>query len=100
MRYTLFCSPGKGLKSSTHYVLLGEWLPYQANIVILVHGVLTKNEYANILRNNDIPVFQSMSNAWIGLYESYRSRRHPECTRVGSLSPISGRLFGGLLNVE
>lgn len=100
MRYTLFCSPGSGLKSSTHYVYLGEWLPYRSDIVILVHGTLTKNELAHILRNMGIPVFQSMSNAWIGLYESYRSRRYPDVTCVGVLYPITDRLFGGMLNVE
>lgn len=98
MRYTLFCVPGRMCSPSMHYVLLGEWLLYNPDIVILVHGTLTKQEYERVNKDSLIPVFSSPSNAWIGLYASYSSRRHPDCMLVGILQRIKGNLFGGMIH--
>ena len=98
MKYTLFCVPGRMCSPSTHYVILGKWLPYDPSIVILVHGIMSYTEVERVKRDSLIPVFSSPSNAWIGLYASYRSRRHPDCLLIGLLHRIKGNLYGGMIH--
>ena len=98
-KYTLYVRRDK-IPSGRHYLLIGDWLLYSPEIIILVHGTLSKMEHDQITRTGRIPVYQSMSYSWMGIYDAYHSRKYPDTTMIGRLERISEHLYGGMLNVE
>ena len=99
MKYTLFVRR-EYIPSGPHYLYVGDWLLYDPDIIILVHGSFSKLEYEQLRQNGRLPVFQSMSYSWIGLYDAYHSRKYPDTTKIGYLEYITDHLYGGRLYVQ
>ena len=103
MKYTLFCVRGAFLLPVRHFLILGRWLPFSQDYVILQHGELTEQMAQQIMKDKSIPVF--MDNRYHTLmiencYSSgYRQRKNVEDLQqfVGYLHQRRKGLYTGVL---
>ena len=101
-RFTLYCLPGQIFRPGRHYLIIDRWIPYSADYVILSHGIMTELEYQRIKQTGSVPIYQSMSFAWVGIYNYHKSKKYLDIQYIGSLykSKSIPDLYGGKLNVK
>ena len=101
-KFTLCCNKGRLFKPSTHFLILDRWLvpPENTSILILAHGIMSEQEYNTINQSVTVPIYQSVTGAWIGIYASHRSKKFVDVQLVGELKRFSRVMFGGVINVK
>lgn len=97
-RYTLLCEPGYLFKPGLHRLILDIWVHNTADLV-LCHGIMSEQEYQHFRQQKKIPVYQSVSNCWIGLYPSHESKRYSEVQLCGDLEQYTQREWRGYISV-
>ena len=106
MKYTLFCVRGALLHPDRHFLILGRWLPFSHDYVILQHGELADQLARQIMNDRSIPVF--LDNRYHTLtiencYSSgYRQRKNVEDLQqfIGYLHQKRKGLYMGVLSNE
>lgn len=97
-RYTLMCVPGHLFRSGWHYLILDEWI-VNPSFLILTHGIISEVEYRHFQSQKTIPIYQSASYCWIGLYPAHESKKYAETQYCGVLHKKSDKEWSGMLHV-
>ena len=97
---TLYCRAGRLFRPSTHYLLLDDWITGKTGYIILSHVIITEQEYRSIVMSGGAAIYQSMSFNWIGLYSCHSSRKFSDYQCIGVLNHLTGKLYGGMVNVK
>lgn len=107
IKFTLMCKEGYMLRSSEHYLILGEWVGYTPGYVILQHGNLSDQEAHQINGQTFVNVYQDQKSNSMSIIPSYADKylaRHPNleslCGYVGCLKRESKRVFIGRIHVK
>lgn len=74
IKYTLYCNKGVLFKSGTHFLTIGDWLPYRPDRIILQHGMFTDAEARQIKSQTYVNVYQSACHNIVSVTEPYNSR--------------------------
>lgn len=106
-KYTLFAHNGRLFHSETHYLLIGEWLEYKPDRVILQHGQLTEAELHQLRSQLLVNVYQHTSYHTVSItipYDNKYYSRQPDPTQltqyIGCLHRESDNLFCGRVHVK
>lgn len=97
-RYTLYCVPGHLFTPGKHFLLLDEWL-VNPSYLILSHGIMSEAEYRHFLQQQAIPIYQSLSFSWIGLYPAHESKKISDTQYCGKLFRRSEKKWSGYIHV-
>ena len=97
-RYTLYCIPGHLFTSGRHYLLLDEWY-VNSSYLILCHGIMSEAEYRHFMQQQAIPIYQSLSYSWIGLYPAHESKKYSETQYCGKLYRRKNKEWSGYIHV-
>lgn len=106
MKYTLFCERGVLLHPGRHFLILGRWLPFSQDYVILQNGVLADQKARQIMKDSSIPVFMDTRYHTLTIenyYSSgYRQRKNVEDLQqfIGYLHQKRKGLYMGVLYNE
>lgn len=98
-KYTLYCVPGRLFRPGMHYLKIGDWVT-DSSYIILCHGIMSPLEYRQFMKKRFIPIYQSVSFAWIGLYPAHESKKFAGTQFAGYLYRINRIEWGGILNVN
>lgn len=100
-KFTLCCNKGYLFRTGKHFLIFDRWLlpPAGTSVLILAHGIMSENEYQQFIRQRLIPVYQSVSHSWIGLYPAHESRKFEGSQLAGYLKRETNTEWGGYLNV-
>lgn len=97
-RFTLMCDPGYLFRPGRHYLIFDTWItsPFY---VILAHGIISESEYRHFMAQSEIPVYQSVSNCWMGLYPAHESKKIADTQYCGKLRKKSEKEWSGFIHV-
>lgn len=106
-KFTLMCKEGYMLRSSEHYLILGEWVGYAPGYVVLQHGVLSEAEDHQIRSQTLVNIYQDLKSKTVGIIPDYDDKylsRHPDLKSltgyIGCLKRESKRVFSGRIHVK
>jgi len=106
-KYTLYARRGYLLCSNVHFLVIGDWIPYHPDIVILEHGMLTDGELAQLRTQLYVNVYQHTGLHTVSITVPYDSKylsRQPDYTKllqyIGHLTRQTKDLYTGRLNVK
>ena len=106
-KYTLYCNLGRLFRPGTHFLLIGEWLQWTPDRVILAHGVLSDSELKQIRTQTLLNVYQDSRYCTMSIVEPYADKylqRNPDREKltqyVGCLHRENYNLFTGRIRVK
>lgn len=97
-RYTLYCMPGHLFRPGRHFLVLDDWIT-NPSFLILSHGIMSEQEYQYFCSQKSIPIYQSVSYCWIGLYPAHESKKYSETQYCGRLYRKSKKEWSGMIHV-
>lgn len=97
-RYTLMCEPGYLFRPGRHYLIMDVWI-MPPSFLVLSHGIMSEVEYQHFRKQLAIPIYQSVSYCWIGLYPAHESKKYSETQYCGVLRKKSDREWSGFIHV-
>lgn len=74
IQYTLYCKPGIMFHSKKHFLLLGDWLQWAPDLVILKHGLLSDSEAHQIRNQEYVNIYQSEVAGCMDIFNGYNNR--------------------------
>ena len=106
-KYTLYARRGYLLRSGVHYLVIGEWVNWSPDIVILEHGNLTDGELAQLRGQLYVNVYQHTALHTVSITVPYDSKYFSRQTDhskllqyIGHLTRQTKNLYIGRLNVK
>ena len=97
-KFTLYCVPGQLFRPGMHFFKIGEWIT-DPSYLILSHGIMSAAEYRHFLTQQQVPIYQGVSFAWIGLYPAHESKKFTETQFCGYLHRSQINEWKGYINV-
>lgn len=69
--YTLYCKKGQLFRSGPHFLLIGTWLDWYPDQVILQHGLLTDAELRQLESQTMVNIYQDARFGCVSIVEPY-----------------------------
>lgn len=66
--YTIYCEHGINFNERKCYFLIGKWLGYSSEYVILCHGKLSESEYQQYWNQQIINIFEDVVNRTVDIF--------------------------------
>lgn len=104
-KYTLWCIKGHLFRPDRHGLTINRWIvpnykPNWDSTLILTHGILSEQEYRQLISQERVMIFQNVSLHWIGLYSYHETKRYTDDQYIGDLVRFNEVEWQGYLNVR
>ena len=106
MKYTLICKPGVFFRAGIHALILGKWLPFSADYVVLQHGMVSNDKLKEILRDGRVSIFYDDRYHVLSIEHYYnqayykRMKTDEELQQYkGYLTRVTKNVFKGVLDL-
>lgn len=107
-KYTLYCKKGQIFRSGPHFLLVGNWLQWMPDMVILQHGLLTDAELHQLDSQTMVNVYQDARFGCISIVEPYADKYlkrkdmvlNKLTQYIGCLNRESFRFYTGSVHVK
>ena len=85
VKYTLYAKQGRTFRSGLHILYIGKWLqPDMSKYVVLVHGVMSRNEYNILCTRRKLPIYEYAPVSWVNIFP-YLENGFFRIQRIGCL---------------
>lgn len=106
MKYTLICKPGEYFRAGIHALILGSWLPYSRDYVVLQHGVISTEKLNEIVRDGRVSIFYDDRYHVLSIEHYYSQAYYKQMKSdeelqqyKGFLTRVNKRVFKGVLDL-